>query len=242
MGERRWEYSILQARIPGLALSLSVRIRADRGDNMAKKNKFNYFDAFEQQVDIASEEADLLVEAIENFKDAESLRDVLDRAHEIEHRGDMVNHEIRTSVSIDFITPFDREDIIELANDLDDVIDMIEGVIQRFYMFDVHFMHPRAMEFAKVIQKSLKALRKSMGSFREFKKVKKIRAMVEDVNNQEETADAMYVEAIRELYTTDAENAVRVEVWSRLFDRLEAICDATKTVADTMSTIMLKNV
>ena len=209
---------------------------------MAKKEKFSYFDAFEQQVDIAGEEADLLIEAIENFTTAEELQPVLERAHEIEHRGDYVNHIILTNVSTDFITPIEREDIIELAQNLDNITDMVEGIIQRFYMFDVHFMHPQAIEFARILKKSIKALRKTMGSFREFKKVKKIRAMVEDVNQLEEQADALYVETIRHLYTVDAENAVRVEVWSRLFDRLEGAVDACETAADTMATIMLKNV
>lgn len=210
---------------------------------MAKKNKFDYFDAFEQQVDIASEEAELLIEAIETFTSAEDLREALAKAHEIENRGDEVNHQIRVNVAADFITPIERADILELAQDLDDVIDMIEGILQRFYMFDVHFMHPQALDFAIIIKKSLKALRKSMGTFREFKKVKKIRSMVEDVNALEEQADELYVATIRNLYTVDAiDDAVRVEVWSRLFDRLEATCDACEIVADTMSTIMLKNV
>ena len=209
---------------------------------MAKKNKFNYFDAFEQQVDIASEEAEILIETIENFTSAEELGDALKRAHEIEHKGDEVHHQILSSVSVDFITPIEREDIVELAGRLDDIIDMTEGIIQRFYMFDIHFMHARAIEFAQIIRKSIKALRKSMGSFREFKKIKKIRAMIEDVKVLEEQADALYIETIRQLYTVDAENAVRVEVWSRLFDRLEATCDACEEVADTMANIMLKNV
>ena len=209
---------------------------------MAKKEKFNYFDAFEQQVDIATEEADLLIETIENFTTAEDLKEALEKAHEIENRGDDVNHQILTSVSVDFITPIEREDIIELAQDLDDIIDDIEGTMQRFYMYDIHFMHNKAIEFARIIKKQLKALRKSMGTFREFKKVKKIRAMVEDVNQLEEQADVLYLETIRQLYTVDAEKAVRVEVWSRLFDRLEATCDACETVADTMASIMLKNV
>ena len=209
---------------------------------MAKKGKFNYFDAFEQQVDIATELSDVLIDAIENFSTAEEMQPVLDKAHEIEHNGDMVNHMILTNVAADFITPIEREDIIELAQNLDDVSDMIEGILQRFYMFDVHFMHPQAIEFARIIKKSLKALRKSMGTFREFKKVKKIRAMVEDVNHLEEQADALYVETIRHLYTVDAANAVRVEVWSRLFDRLEGAVDACEIVADTMANIMLKNV
>lgn len=212
---------------------------------MAKKNKFNYFDAFQQQVEVATEEAEVLIEAIENFTTAEALEPLLKKAHEIEHRGDELNHEIRTYVSTDFITPIDREDIVELAQRLDDVTDDIEGIIQRFYMFDVHFMHNRAMEFAVIIRKSLKALNKSMDSFKEFKKVKKIRAMVQDVNDLEEQGDHLYMEVMRNLYTDDAEkteNAVRVEVWSRLFDRLEGAIDACKEVADTMSTIMLKNV
>ena len=208
---------------------------------MAKKVKFSYFDAFEQQVDIAEEEAEVLIEAIESFTSAEDLAPILEKAHEIEHRGDMVNHIILTNVSTDFITPIEREDIIELAQNLDTITDMVEGIIQRFYMFDVHFMHPKAAEFAVLIKKSIKALRKSMSTFREFKKVKKIRAMVEDVNQFEEQADALYVETIRHLYTVDAENAVRVEVWSRLFDRLEGAVDACEAAADTMANIMLKN-
>lgn len=210
---------------------------------MAKKERFNYFDAFESQVAVAEEEIEVLIDAIENFTTADDLQPVLEKAHEIEHRGDEVNHIILTNVSTDFITPIERGDIIELAQNLDTLTDMIEGIIQRFYMFDIHFMHPQAIEFANIIRKSLKALRKSMGTFREFKKVKKIRAMVEDVNQFEEQADALYVETIRHLYTVDALNdAVRVEVWSRLFDRLEGTCDACETVADTMASIMLKNV
>ena len=173
---------------------------------------------------------------------ADELKPLLEKAHEIEKRGDEVNHIIRTNVSTDFITPIERGDILELAIDLDDITDMLEGVLQRFYMFDVHFMHPHAIEFAMIIKKSLKALRKSMDSFRDFKKLKKIRAMVEDVNELEEQADELYREAIRKLYAEESDDAVRVEVWSRLFDRLEATCDACKTVAETMSIIVLKNV
>ena len=208
---------------------------------MAKKDKFNYFDAFAKQVDIAAEEADVLIEAIESFKPGMDMRPILEKAHEIEKRGDEVNHIIRINVATDFITPIEREDIIELALDLDDVTDIIEGIIQRFYMYDIHFMHPRAIEFATIIKKSLKALRKAMDSFREFKKVKKIRAMVEDISDLEEQADVLYLEAIRELYTADAENAVRIEVWSRLLERMESACDACDAVGDTMATILLKN-
>ena len=81
-----------------------------------------------------------------------------------------------------------------------------------------------------------------MGTFREFKKVKKIRAMVEDVNQFEEQADAMYLKTIRDLYTDESADAVTLDVWARLFNHLEGTVDACETAADTMATIMLKNV
>ena len=209
---------------------------------MAKKNRFDYFDAFEAQVDIAEEEAEVLIEAIENFTTAEELVPLLERAHEIEHRGDDVNHNILTSVAVDFITPIERADIIELAQDLDTITDMIESTLQRFYMYNVQSMEPEAIEFATIIKKSVKALRKSMGSFREFKKVKKIHAMVEDVKQLEEQADGLYLHTIRGLYEGGEPDTIRMAIWSRLFERLEGTVDACDIAADTMANITLKNV
>ena len=209
---------------------------------MAKKKRFNYFDAFEEQIKIAEEESDVLIEAIESFATADDLEPLLKRAHVIEHRGDEVNTQILANVSIDFITPIERADIIELAQNIDDITDKIEGVLQRFYMFDIQLMEPQALEFARIIKKSLKALHKSMDKFREFKKVKKIQAMVEDVNALEEQADELYISTINSLYTVSSANAMRLEIWSRLFDRLEGAVDACKEAYDTMANIMLKNV
>ena len=69
------------------------------------------------------EEADLLIEALENFTKADDLEPYMERAHQIEHRGDAVNHAILENVATDFITPVDREDIIEMCQALDDIVD-----------------------------------------------------------------------------------------------------------------------
>ena len=41
---------------------------------MGKRDKFDYFDAFEKQTEVAVQEAELLIEAIESFTEAEHLR------------------------------------------------------------------------------------------------------------------------------------------------------------------------
>lgn len=207
-----------------------------------KSHKFDYFDQFEKQTEIAIEEADLLIEALENFTKADDLEPYMERVHQIEHRGDAVNHAILENVATDFITPIEREDIIELAKCLDDIIDYIEDVIQCMYMYDVHYIPEGTKEFADLIRKGTGALGKAMGDFRSFKKSKKFRALVHDVNDYEEVADRLFLKVIRKLHTTDRDNPMRAHVWSRVFERMEKCCDACEHVADTMSTIMLKNV
>lgn len=209
---------------------------------MSKKNKFDYFDAFENLSHLAVRESELLIEAIDDFTKAEDLWSRMKKAHEIEHEGDEINHDIFKAVATDFITPIEREDIIELAQYLDDIIDYIEDVMQRFYMYDVHFMHKDAYEFACLIKKSCEALCKAMEDFRNFKKSKTFKSLIIDVNTYEEEADALFLKVIRKLHTEDKDNPMRVLVWTQIFDRMEKCCDACEHVADSMNTILLKNV
>lgn len=206
-----------------------------------KSRKFDYFDAFERQTALAVKESEVLIEAIENFTTAEAIKDIMPRAQEIEHEGDEISHDMYTAIATDFITPIEREDIITLTQFLDDIVDYIEDVIQRFYMYDIHFMHDRAPEFAKLINKSCKALDHAMEDFRDFKKSKTFKQSIIDVNSYEEEADEYYMATIRELHTKDRDNPLRVLIWSQVFARMEKVTDACEHAADTMRTIMLKN-
>lgn len=207
---------------------------------MAKKQKFDYFDAFQQQTKVALAEVDLLIEAVENFTSADALPDIIERAHEIEHQGDVLNHQVFQNVATEFLPPIDREDIITLAQTLDTIIDYMEDVIQAFYMYDVHSMRPEALEFARVIKKSCQALDRAMEDFRNFKRSKDFKQLIVDVNSYEEEGDRLYMQAIRNLHVNEKDKPMRVMVWSKIFDRMEKCCDACEHVADTMATVLLK--
>ena len=51
-----------------------------------------------------------------------------DQLHEVEHRGDELNHDIVQRINSSFITPFDREDLQSLASHLDDCLDFIADI------------------------------------------------------------------------------------------------------------------
>lgn len=130
-----------------------------------RTTKFNYFDAFASQAELAAKEAELLMLVVENFDRAEKLQEYLPEAHRIENEADEVHHSIHDALLPDFVPPLDREDITSIASSLDEVVDLIEELILSFYMYDVRFMHTDAIEFAKILHKSCIAL---CGAVKEF--------------------------------------------------------------------------
>ena len=96
---------------------------------MPKKHKFDYFEAFCAQADIARKESRALLDVVENFKpDPEWLRGKMEVIHTIENEGDDIAHEIIERLATEFLPPIDREDVTELTMLLDDVTDEIEAM------------------------------------------------------------------------------------------------------------------
>lgn len=115
---------------------------------MARKQRFDYFGVYAQLTELAVKEADILIDAFKNYTVAADLPPVLEKVHEIEHQGDTLNHAIFQNVAVEFMPPIDREDVVELAHDLDDILDCIEDVLQHMYMYDVRTMPEPALKMA----------------------------------------------------------------------------------------------
>lgn len=208
---------------------------------MAKKGKFNYFKAYEKLTKLAVREADLMIETMKEFTDPEELVDAMAKMHEFENHGDSINHDIFENAAVDFMPPIDREDIVELAAALDNVLDYIDDVIGHMYMYSVKKMPKNALEMASLIRDSVVALDKMIVEFHNFKKNKKFRQLLVDINSFEEQADQLYTKTMHHLHTQENQEVMHVLVWSRVYERMEKCCDACEHAADIVSTIVLKN-
>lgn len=206
-----------------------------------RAKKFDYFAAYTKLSELAVQEASVLVKAMEQKPDPEHLRNLMVEIHELEHAGDMLNHDIYKYVANDFMPPIDREDIVLLAQCLDNILDEIEDVLRYMYMYDIHTMPEDALRFATIIKKSCKAVNAAMEDFHNFKKSKDFKRLIVEVSNNEEEGDALYVEVIRNLHVNHADEPLHVMKWSRLYNEMETCCDACEHAADAMSTILLKN-
>lgn len=207
--------------------------------NTGKKSHFDYYAAFEQIGTYADDEADKLLDILTNFN-PNVIEAELAAMHEIENAADQVNHHVFTSVVTEFITPIDREDIIELTQELDEVVDRVEDILQHVYMLNIQQVTPEVLEMVRIIAKSTEALHLALVEFPNYKKSPTIKQYLIDVNTYEEDADKLYIESLRKLYV-EKDDPTKTIALTKLFDRLERACDSCEHAADLITTICMKN-
>ena len=205
---------------------------------MAKGDKF-YFDNFVSNAELAKKAASYLVECLENY-DADKMEEMLKTMHEIEHSADLKKHEMREALAKAFVTPIDREDLDMLSHQIDDVVDLIEEVLQKFYIYDIKTIDAPAIEFAKSIVKSCGILCEIMGEFENFKKSKTLHPLIITLNDVEEECDELYLSSMRAL-TKKSEDVLETVSWRKIYESLEACADACENVSECIGSVIMKN-
>ncbi len=206
---------------------------------MARKKDEYYYDTFVELVDYSCKAAGLLNQIMNHFK-ADELVKRLEEMHSIEHGGDEARHVMTKKLAKEFITPIEREDIMALANSIDNVTDAIEDVVLRMYMFNVTNIRPYALKMTEVIVKCCDSLKVALGEFHNFRKSKTLHDLIVEVNHLEEDGDKYYTEAMRDLYV-NCNDFKEVAAWESTFHFLEKCCDACEDVANAIEDVIMKN-
>lgn len=221
---------------------------------MARKQKFDYFEAFVKISNYAVEYADALVSYLESHFDEEkgygrvSSSEVLDKFHElhdIEEDSDKILQEITENLVTEFIAPIEREDILALGEELDTVVDELDDVLQRIYMHNVTIVTPEIIEMAHVVQKATDAVQSACEKFTHFKKSKSIKSYIREIHKYEDEGDRVYIESVHQIYKHAEEGKfdhplIAVGLYGVL-SALEKCCDACECAGDIMVTVRLKN-
>lgn len=206
---------------------------------MARKKSNNYFQMFIGMAEDSIRASQLLEKTAKSYNPDKIERQVKS-IHEIEHGTDEKKHEIIKALATEFITPIEREDIVSLTWELDDVLDLIEEIFQTFYMFNIQEIRPHAIDFCDLIVRSTTAMKACFDEFENFHKSETIIGRIIEVNVVEELADALYLKAMRELYTKE-KDPIKILAWSTIYDKLERTCDRCEHVADAIERVIMKN-
>lgn len=205
---------------------------------MAKKNN-NYFNMFIEIADKAILASKQLDKAVREYDPEKALKMNI-KMHELEHEVDAMKHHLMKELLSEFMTPIEREDIAELARELDDVVDTIEEILQLFYMFNIKEMRQPAKDFTELLVKSTVALKACFDELENFRKSEILMNKIVEVNVVEEVADSLFIKSMHELYTTE-KDPILVNCWGIIYDKLEKACDRCEQVADSIENIIMKN-
>lgn len=205
---------------------------------MSKKSNL-YYDGFVTGMEYACRAAAYLETVFESFDPAQLETQVLE-IHKIEHEADISKHAIMEKLAREFITPIEREDIILLLQQIDDLTDSIEDVVRKMFMYNVTSLRPEAREFGRIIHLCCTTAREALAQMPNFQKSTEIRVAIIKVNEYEEAGDRLHCAAIRRLYCEHAEALERI-TWTNMFDWLEQCCDACEDVMDSVETVIMKN-
>ena len=207
---------------------------------MAKKTNL-YFETFQKLGSFSHRAAESLLAILKDF-DPATIEGQMASLHAIEHAADEEKHKMMKQLAAEFVTPIEREDIIHMASEMDDVTDKIEDVLMRIYMYNIQSIRGDALLVVDVIMRSCAALQVALEEFPNFRKLPndKLHESIVLINTLEEEGDALYIKAMRTLYT-QCKDPIEVVAWSETFDKLEECCDACEHVANVMESIIMKN-
>ncbi|MDF2836214.1 MAG: hypothetical protein K0Q63_1854 [Paenibacillus sp.] len=187
--------------------------------------------------------ADTLVEAVEFFatgvSDLSNLTAFAKKMKELESECDQYTHTILKELNKTFITPIEREDIMELATSLDDVLDGIEACASRFEMYNIREKDEYITLFADVIVRSAHQIRKAIQLLTQ----KKLLAMREHciaINELENQADDLLRVSVTTLFAK-VQDPIELIKRKEIYERLEQTTDYCEDVANTLESIIMRN-
>src|SRR2546427_3154755 len=195
-----------------------------------------FFTLLEQDADVVEEGAHALLDLMTDFRDVPAKRK---RIKDIEHRGDEVAHTIFEELNKTFITPIDREDIIALANDLDNVLDMIDAAANRLHLYEIAEPSPAMVDLAEVIVEATSALEKAVGMISDMKQADRVEAICVEVNRLENVADDLMNTSVAALFKE--KDVIHIIKAKEIIERLEEATDYCEDVANVLSDIVAKN-
>ena len=207
---------------------------------MFKRDKsYDYFDYFVRFGAHILDAAAHMYAVVTNY-DYAKIEQYKAEMHRIENQADADKHDMTEKLLHEFITPIEREDIMALAHQADEVVDALDELILRLYMYRAETMHAGAEDFAKLILDCCEQVAQTLPLMRDFKKPMLLRQHIVKINTLESDGDVLYTALTRELFSKKDDPLYNI-VWMRILSTMESCLDACEHVADVMENIILKN-
>ncbi len=194
-----------------------------------------FFPLLKSLSEVANQSATELIHCVAD-NNPEAHRHIRD----LEHEGDRIIEKIYYELNDTFITPFDREDINNLANRLDDVTDQIYGCTKRITYYKPKQMPEAALRIAQMIKEGCECMLDAVDKLASLKKnAGEIEKLCKHLHEIESNADEVFQNFTIELFEKNTD-AIEIIKLKEIVNVLEGITDEIDHVGKTIKTIIVK--
>jgi len=197
-------------------------------------NEADFFVLFQKQAENIVAGAAAFTRMLEHFT---AVPEQVQRIKAIEHNGDEITHQIFRKLNKTFVTPFDREDIHELASTMDDVIDLIDAAASRFVLYRIRSVRVGTVELSKVLTLATMEL---SGAVHSIQASEDALQRIIEINRLENESDRICRTLIAELFDEE-KDPVQIIKWKEIFEVIETAVDKCEDVSDVIENVILKN-
>jgi len=199
--------------------------------------EFGFYDLFTRHSRTMAEGARVFVEVLEKWPSHKNV----ERVYELEHECDTF---VRLAIDLlhhTFITPLDREEIINLASTMDDVIDGIQVASRRLVLFEIDAVPPAMVDLARVLERAAAVVSDMVSVLKDFKKIDEQRERFERLHALENEGDGVFHAALADLFKTHASDPLRVIKLKEIYETVERAIDRCEDVGNIVEGILLEH-
>jgi len=202
-----------------------------------KPKEDEFFKLFVDSSNVLRQGAYVLKEVMNNYT---QLEEKMQQISKLEHQADDINDAIIDKLNQTFITPLDREDIYSLATMLDDVVDFMQGIMQRMVLYKAGKPTPGAIELATVL---VECTEEMVLAFDLLKNIKGNQNQILDhttkIGALESKGDNIYRREVALLFDT-CPDPIEIIKWKEILEHMEDALDHCESIGDLLRGVVMK--
>jgi len=197
-----------------------------------------FYTLFETVAETVNKMAISLEEMV-NEPDTDKRASIQAHIENMEHKNDDTTHTIFTQLGINFITPFDREDIHALASSLDDIADYIYASSKKISFYHINPNDTGIHKLTNLVLQGSVEIKKAVCGLRDMKNLREMTNAIIKINSIENQADDVFDMSIEKLF--ENENDFKEVIKKReIYQVLEIATDKCEDAANVIESIIIK--
>jgi predicted phosphate transport protein (TIGR00153 family) len=168
--------------------------------------------------------------------DRPTRKEIGKRISDAEHLADEATHTIMRRLNQTFVTPFDRDDIYNLASALDDCMDYMEEAADLIVLYKLDGLPARVSDQVQVLQRAAELTAEAMPRLRSMENLSDYWI---EINRLENQADKVHRKLLAQMFD-EITDPIQLMKLKEVVEKLEDAADAFERVANMVETIALK--